>query len=273
MREAERGTRSASLDGQQNSFSTKPARGGGREMEWVLLGTAGLEPYNARWSGHILKARREPKMEVPGETSMNSRRGRLTLCVALLMVLSCAHAVNSESSGWRVVPGLRIGPLALNDEDSKVPAVLGKPGAVCVDSDHLDSRHTITELYYPNRGLEIRIWQLDGPRVVMDISVSTNLEKVLVDRPRMGRSSRTCTPSGKMHFKAPKNFYFTDRGIGLGVTVRDLVAAHGTPLTALPYDRAGTAQCYYYPGITFTLWNGVLLEMLVRDPAFRPYAR
>lgn len=201
--------------------------------------------------------------------AMNLRSLSLTLCLALLMVSSSAGLVSSQDSRWSIVPGLRVGPLALNDADSKVFKVLGKPDAVCVGNVHPDSKYTITELYFPKRGLQIRIQQRSGAPAILDMSVSTKLEKNLVDRPLSGASYRTCTPRGKIVFEAPKNFYFTDRGLGLGATVQTLVAAHGAPLAVRPYG-VGKAEAYYYPGVTFVFWNGALLDIIVRDPAFRP---
>lgn len=199
---------------------------------------------------------------------MNSR-SPLILCVVLLVVASSVHPVHSQGGGWSIVPGLRVGPLALNDADSKVFEVLGKPSAVCVGNLLADFDSPITELYFPKRGLQVRVKLQNGLAVIMDISLSTNLEKTLADRPRSGRAYRTCTPNGNMLFEAPKNFYFTDRGLGLGASVQALLAAHGAPQAVRPYG-VGKAQSYYYPGITFTFWNGALLEIIVRDLAFRP---
>jgi hypothetical protein len=39
--------------------------------EWALLGAVGLEYSNGRWSARILKARREPKMEIPAYIMMS----------------------------------------------------------------------------------------------------------------------------------------------------------------------------------------------------------
>ena len=75
----------------------------------------------------------------------------LTLCLALLTLASSVHSVNSQAGGWSIVPGLRVGALALNDTDSKVFEVLGKPTAVCVVSNQPDSKYTVTELYYPEK--------------------------------------------------------------------------------------------------------------------------
>jgi len=158
----------------------------------------------------------------------------------------------------------------LNDSDSKVFEVLGKPAAVCVGNLLPGFDRPVTELYFPKRGLEVRVSPQTTSAIVIVISVSTNLEKTLADRPRRGSAYRTCTPNGTVFFEAPKNFYFTDRGLGLGATVQALIAAHGAPQAVRPYG-VGRAQSYYYPGITFSFWNGALLEIVVRDPAFRYY--
>ncbi len=200
---------------------------------------------------------------------MNSRSLSLILCLALLMASSSAGPVSSQVSGWSLVPGLRVGPLALNDADSKVFEVLGKPAAVCVENSPAPLQLSVAELYFPKRGLEVRVKSRNGSAIIVDISVSTNLEKTLADRPRSKIPYRTCTPNGKIRFEAPKNFYFTNRGLGLGATVQALVAAHGAPLAVRP-SGAGKAESYYYPGITFIFWNGALLDIIVRDPAFRP---
>ena len=200
---------------------------------------------------------------------MNSRSLSLILCLALLMVFSGAGRVSSQAGGWSIVPGLRVGPLALNDADSKAFEVLGKPAAVCVENSPAPLQLSVTELYFPKRGLEVRVKSQKGSAIIMDISVSTNLVKTLADRPRRMVPYRTCTPNGNIRFDAPKNFYFTDRGLGLGATVQALVGAHGAPLAVRP-SGAGNAQSYYYPGITFIFWNGTLLDIIVRDPAFRP---
>ncbi len=200
---------------------------------------------------------------------MNPGSPSLIFCLALLVVSSSAGPVSAQAGGWSIVPGVRVGPLALNDADARVFEVLGKPAAVCVENSPAPLHLSVTELYFPKRGLEVRVKSRNGSAIIVDISVSTNLEKTLADRPRGKPPYRTCTPNGKIRFEAPKNFYFTDRGLGLGATVQALVAVHGVPLAVRPYG-AGAARIYYYPGITFFFWNGALLDMIVRDPAFRP---
>ncbi len=170
--------------------------------------------------------------------------------ISILIVIACAVGLyfylqkgeETGSSGkgssvnldnLTVTPGVGIGPVKFGMSRDEVIRLLGKP--------EFDMTGSIS---YPSKGFDLFVGETHGVRMI-----SCCTKQIYLSSPMVKNAA---------DFKGS-----TDKGIKIGSTERQIIAAYGNPTRRSKGVRGGTSLRYKKLGANFELQNGKLVQIML----------